>query len=249
MKESNIWNQNKYSKHADFVSNLALPLIDLLNPKANEHILDLGCGDGTLALEIKKKTNNVIGVDLSANMVQKAKDNGIQAYIASATNLNFENQFDAVFSNAVLHWLKEPNLALDQVYKVLKQKSRFIAEFGAYGNIQRLVKAIDEVFSKNKDFGTFINPWYFPTQTEYIQLLEEHSFYVQSIETIVRPTPIDDILNCLDIFANGIIDALNEQQKIDFKSQVKEILQDELYNKIDGWHIDYVRLRFKAIKV
>ena len=79
MKESNDWNATKYNKHADFVSNLAMPVIDLLNPKENEKILDLGCGEGTLAVEIKKFNTNVIALDLSEDMVLKAREKGIEA--------------------------------------------------------------------------------------------------------------------------------------------------------------------------
>ena len=103
MSNTNKWNADKYNKHADFVSNLAFPVIELLDPQANERILDLGCGDGTLAVEIEKFKSKVIAVDLSESMVEKTKEKGIQASVMSATELIFENEFDAIFSNAVLH--------------------------------------------------------------------------------------------------------------------------------------------------
>ena len=129
MKETNDWNAKKYNKHADFVSILATPVVELLNPKKDERILDLGCGDGTLAVDIEKLGSKVIAVDLSENMVKKTKEKGLEAYVMSATELSFENEFDAVFSNAVLHWVKEPEVALEKIYKSLKSEGRFIAEF------------------------------------------------------------------------------------------------------------------------
>jgi len=249
MKETNVWDANKYKKHADFVSNLAFPVVELLNPKENERILDLGCGEGTLALEIKRLGADVLGIDLNENMVEKAKSKGIDAQIMSATNLDFENEFDAVFSNAVLHWVKESELAIQKINKSLKQDGRFIAEFGGYGNIKNLTNAMQEVFDNNPSWGAFNNPWYFLSDLEYKKLLEKNGFKVEYIELIQRPTPIDDITNWLDVFANGITKNLTDEQKIKFKEEVKEILKPKQYSKKDGWSADYVRLRLKAKKV
>lgn len=160
MKESNNWNANKYKKHANFVSNLALPVVELLNPKEGEKILDLGCGEGTLALEIKKSGAEVIGVDLSENMVEKTKSKGIEASVKSVTSLDFQNQFDAVFSNAVLHWVKNSELAIQKINQALKKEGRFVAEFGGYGNIKSLTDAMQIVFN-NHSWGKFNNPWVF----------------------------------------------------------------------------------------
>ncbi len=249
MKESNIWDANRYNKHADFVSNLAMPVIELLNPQENEKILDLGCGDGTLSIEIKKSNAQVKAVDLSANMVKKAKEKGIDAYIMSVTDLDFKNEFDAVFSNAVLHWVKDSQLTIENIYGVLKSEGRFIAEFGGYGNIKYLTDAFAEVFDKNKEYGEFINPWYFPTKEGYQKQLENNGFKIEYIELIQRPTPIDDISNWLDIFANGILSHLNTHQQIALKKELREILKTKIFTKKDGWVVDYVRLRVKAVKI
>ncbi|MFT7880762.1 MAG: class I SAM-dependent methyltransferase, partial [Sulfurimonas sp.] len=164
---TNEWNADNYNKHADFVSNLAFPVVDLLNPKENERILDLGCGDGTLAVEIEKFNTKVIAVDLSESMVEKTKEKGIEAYVMSATELPYEKEFDALFSNAVLHWVKEPETAISKISNALKANGRFIAEFGGYGNIKYLTDAMQEVFDRNKEYGEFNNPWYFPKDTDY----------------------------------------------------------------------------------
>ena len=246
--ESNDWDANIYNQHASFVSNLAMPVVELLNPQQNEHILDLGCGDGTLANEIQKYGAHVIAIDTSDKMVEKAKKNGIEAYKMDVTNLEFKSQFDAVFSNAVLHWVKTSKLAIQQVHKVLRTDGRFIAEFGGYENIQSLINAMENVFKKNEDFGKFINPWYFPKKDEYKQLLETNGFIVKEINIFKRATKIDDINNWLDIFANGIVSHLTNSQKKEFKKQVRTILKPILYTNQNGWVIDYVRLRVKAVK-
>lgn len=248
MNNINEWNADKYNKHADFVSNLAFPVIELLNPKENEKILDLGCGDGTLAVEIEKFNAQVIAVDLSESMVAKTQEKGIQASVMSATELTFKNEFDAVFSNAVLHWVKDADKSIKNISNALKSKGRLIAEFGGYGNIKFLTDAMQKVFNEHKEFGTFNNPWNFPKDTDYKQLLEENKFNVEYIELIPRPTKIDDISNWLDIFANGIISHLTQEQQSVFKQEVREILKPKIYSEKDGWVADYVRLRLKAYK-
>jgi 2-isopropylmalate synthase len=247
-KESNSWNPDIYKAHASFVSDLAMPVVDLLAPKEREYILDLGCGDGTLALEIQKRGAIVKGVDMSANMVEKAKAKGIDANIADIMQLSFEDEFDGVFSNAVLHWIKQSDQAVKNIHKALKQGGRFVAEFGGYKNAENIVDAMQKSFEDNPDFGKFNNPWYFPSDAEYKSLLEENGFDVEYIGLIPRPTRMDDMNNWLDIFANGITSSLTNEQKEVFKQEVCTILKPKLFSTQDGWHLDYVRLRLRAIK-
>jgi len=248
MKETNDWNANNYNKHADFVSILATPVVELLNPQKDEKILDLGCGDGTLAVEIEKLGAKVIAVDFSEDMVEKTKEKGIEAYVMSATELNFQDVFDAVFSNAVLHWVKDPEIALGKIYNALKDDGRFIAEFGGYGNIKHLTNAMQTVFGMHPEYGEFNNPWYFPKEEAYKKLLESHGFEVTYIEIIPRPTQIDDISHWLTIFANGIVSHLSKEQQVDFNHEVREMLKPILYSEKEGWVADYVRLRLHAKK-
>ena len=210
-KETNQWNPNEYSEHTAFVSQLALPVVDLLEPKKGERVLDLGCGDGTLALEIKSKGADVVGVDLSKEMVEVTKAKGIEAFVASATHLPFESEFDALFSNAVLHWVKDANLAVQNIVKSIKSGGRFVAEFGGKGNMQSVVEAMEEVFKMHPEFGEFNNPWYFPSVNEYKKVLEEFGFEVEYIELINRPTPMLSLAKWLDIFANGICQNLTNK--------------------------------------
>jgi ubiquinone/menaquinone biosynthesis C-methylase UbiE len=246
----NIWNADKYAQGASFVSSLAFSLIDILDTKKDEKILDLGCGEGTLAKEIQNRGAKVIGVDLSEDMVDKAKEKGIEAFVMGVTNLQFEDEtFDKVFSNAVLHWVKDLNTSASEISRVLKKDGKFVAEFGGFGNINSLCEAMSEVFFKHKDFGRFNNPWNFVSDIEYKNILEKNGFKIKSIELIPRPTKINDIKEWLDIFGNGITINLSQEQKITFKNEVEKILRKKIYNQESGWIADYVRLRVEAFKL
>ncbi len=162
---------------------------------------------------------------------------------------SFENQFDGVFSNAVLHWIKDSEIVIKNVNKALKKGGRFVAEFGGNTNAKNIVDGMKEAFKRNPDFGEFKDPWYFPTTQEYKEILEVNGFTVEYIELIPRPTPMDDMINWLDIFANGLVEHLNDVQKEKFKQDAVKIMKAKLYTKEKGWMLDYVRLRVKAVKV
>ena len=248
IKEKNKWNPKTYNKHTAFVSQLALPVVDLLNPQEGEKILDVGCGDGTLAVEMECRGAKIIGVDMSAEMIEACKSRGVEAYVGSVTDLSYDNEFDAVFSNAMLHWVQDAKSAVQNIAKSLKSDGRFVCEFGGEGNALILITAMQEVFDRYDDFGDFHNPWYFPNVKEYRTLLESEGFSVEYIEIIPRPTPMDDISNWLDIFANGVTSHLSVVQFEVFKKEVTEILEKKIYSEEEGWMLDYKRLRVKAIK-
>jgi 2-isopropylmalate synthase len=244
------WNANEYIKHASFVPSFTGDVMSLLDPQPQEKILDVGCGDGELTFKLKEKDCNVIGIDASESMVASTKNRGVEAYIMDGHYLNFEAEFDAVFSNAALHWLKQPEQVIQGVYAALKPHGRFVAEMGGAGNIAALLQAMQSVFQEHSEFGEFKNPWYFPAVEEYQQLLEQAGFVVNYIELIPRPTPLaSGIEKWLEIFAEGIIRHLTAEQKSRFLIVVREKLSDVLYTEKDGWVADYVRLRFKAVKI
>ena len=247
-EEKNSWNANRYNRHASFVSELALPVVELLNPKVDEKILDLGCGEGTLALEIEKYGAEVTCVDLSEDMIEKAQAKGLNAKVMSATAMPFKEEFDAVFSNATLHWVKESALAVENIYRALKQGGRFVAEFGGEGNIYHIENAMREVFSRHSEYGSFDDVWFFPSTKEYQAILEKQGFEVTYIECIPRPTPIDDIAHWLAVFSNGMTEHLNSDEQENFRDEVREILKSKIYTAEEGWVADYVRIRVEAFK-
>lgn len=166
--------------------------------------------------------------------------------------ITYSNQFDAIFSNAALHWLSQPEQVIQGAFQALKARGRFVAEFGGAGNIAALLHAMQAVFSEHPDFGQFNMPWYFPSAAEYQLLLEQAGFEVMSIALIPRPTPLSSgIEKWLEIFAEGIIRHLSQAQKTVFLVAVRDKLLPSLYSKESGWVADvadYVRLRFTAIK-
>ena len=247
-EETNHWNPESYNKHTHFVSALAMPVVALLDPKKGEDILDVGCGEGTLAVEIAQSGARVFGVDMSAQMVAMACKRGVDAYVGSVTTLDDTKKYDKVFSNATLHWVKEARVAVQNMAKVLKKEGVFVAEFGAKGNVAHIVNAIETSFAKHPEFGVFENPWYFPSVASYEALLVSEGFEVTHIERIVRPTPMDDIGNWVEVFTQGITQELNSKQFSIFKQEVVEQLKATNYTQKEGWMADYVRLRVKAYK-
>ena len=247
--QQQTWRPKDYNAHASFVSSLGSPVVTLLNPRSGEKILDLGCGDGTLAAEIQRVGARVVGVDSSPEMIAAATARGVQASVMSGDALTFTNEFDAVFSNATLHWIPNYRAVLSGVCGALKEQGRFVGEFGASGNVQRLVEGIEAVFARNPDFGTFKNPWYFPNESDYAAALEAGGFRVTSIETIVRPTPLPTgVREWLKVFANNVLSGLSAEQGERFLEQVEESVRPSLYDHAKGWSADYVRLRFAATK-
>lgn len=244
------WSASEYSQHASFVSSMAGGVLTLLNPQQGETILDLGCGDGELGAYIQDQGCTVIGIDASSSMVASAKARGLTALQVDGHDLAFDNQFDAVFSNAALHWLLQPKKVIGGVHRALKNKGRFVAEMGGAGNIAVLLSAIIDVFKANPDFGAFKNPWYFPSVEEYQTLLEKAGFSVESIKLIPRPTPLVSGLDkWLEIFTDSIVSQLSAEQKTRFFTEVKAKVTSELYSEQEGWVADYVRLKFKATKL
>ncbi|MFZ3037412.1 MAG: class I SAM-dependent methyltransferase [Rugosibacter sp.] len=243
------WNASEYVKHASFVPTMANDVMGLLDPKEGEVILDVGCGDGELTQKLQEKGCSVIGIDSSPSMIETAKNRGIESYVMDGHNIPYQNKFDAVFSNAALHWLTQPERAIKGAYLALKVNGRFVAEFGGKGNIAALLKAMQEVFEENADFGQFHMPWFFPSVEEYQGLLEQAGFHVKYIELIPRPTPLKSgVEKWLEIFAEGITSHLSQEQKTVFLGSVKNKLLSVLFTEQSGWVADYVRLRFEATK-
>jgi trans-aconitate methyltransferase len=243
------WRPNQYNTHASFVSSLGSPVVDLLQPQRGERILDLGCGDGTLAAKIESVGAKVIGVDSSPEMVEAARGRGIEAYVMSGDALTFNGEFDAVFSNAALHWMKNYPAVIRGVDIALKPGGRFVGEFGAEGNIQRLISGMEASFARNSDFGTFKNPWFFPSESTYTEALCNGGFAVDHIVVIPRPTPLTTgVREWLQIFADHVVSGLTPEQAERFLAEVEDDVRAYLYTPEGGWFADYVRLRFAARK-
>lgn len=247
------WNANLYdTKHA-FISNYGNDLVELLGAKKEEKILDLGCGTGDLAKKLHDIGVDVIGVDRSENMVSEAlkKYPNVQFSVGDATDLGYNHEFDAVFSNATLHWIKQPKQALNCIYKSLKDGGRFVAEFGGKDNVQIITnEIIDQWQASGFDFNDKQFPWYFPSIGEYATLMEESGFKVTFMQHFERPTPLDGdngLRNWIKMFCGTMFEDSTEEEIGSIITKVERNLKNVLYK--DGrWIADYKRIRVIGVK-
>ena len=241
------WNPDQYAENARFVSELGLPVVELLSPQSGERILDLGCGDGALTIKVQSFGCEVVGIDSSPEMVAAARALGLDARVMDGQTLQFDNEFDAVFSNAALHWMKNPETVVDGIWRALKPGGRFVGEFGGYGNVATIVTAIESTLASR---GTVVaNPWFFPRPNEYAELLETRGFKVETITLFSRPTPLPrDVGGWLETFAQPYSSVLPTAARPSFIAKVVEALHPVLCDANGKWEADYVRLRFSAKK-
>jgi trans-aconitate methyltransferase len=223
----------------------------LLAPKPGERILDLGCGDGILTKKLVDLGCEVVAVDSSVPQVEAARKLGLNASVVGAEELPFNEEFDAVFSNAVLHWIKCANTdaMLAGVHRSLKPRGRFVAECGGQGCVQKIRTALVHALDRRSLYGEARVPWYFPTPGDYATRLERAGFRVDSIALIPRPTPLPgDIIGWLETFALDFFQGFSAEARSDYLHEVRTALEPQLRDTDGTWVADYVRLRFAATK-
>lgn len=241
------WSAEGYARNARFVAELGEPVVDWLAPKPGERVLDVGCGDGALTASIVARGADVVGVDSSPSLVEAARARGIDARAMDVYALPFREEFDAAFSNAALHWMLEPDLALANISRALKPRGRFAGEMGAQGNVAAISTAILAVLRAHGIDGEARWPWYFPTPAEYAERLETHGFVVLRMELIPRPTPLPTgMRGWLDTFANPFLAGVSDAERGEILEEVTSLLAPSLRGRAGAWTADYVRLRFSA---
>jgi SAM-dependent methyltransferase len=249
MAQSTSWDPQRYAESARFVSELGEPLLELLAPRPKELILDLGCGDGALSAKLASSGCTLYAVDASFPQVEAARKRGLQALVMDGQRLAFKPFFDAVFTNAALHWMKQPKKVVAGVAYALKPGGRFIGEFGGKGNVHAIRAALHAALRRRAVDPASVDPWYYPSAAEYSALLRQAGFTVEYIELIPRPTPLPgDISTWLEIFAQPFTEAVKEPEREDLIAEVRAQLEPQLRNSDGTWIADYVRLRFRAIK-
>ncbi|MEH7095307.1 methyltransferase domain-containing protein [Neobacillus vireti] len=252
-KRMDAWNANLYDSKHSFVSMYGESLIELLAPQKGEKVLDLGCGTGDLAKKLADFGAEITGVDKSAKMIEQARSKypTIEFLVQDATELAFQHEFDAVFSNAALHWIKQPKPALTCIYNSLKKGGRFVAEFGGKGNVQAISdELVHQIEAEGFTFDIERFPWYFPSIAEYSSFMEQAEFRVTFAHHFDRPTPLEGksaIKNWIDMFCSGMLAGIPERKKAGITAKVANNLKEVLY-KDGSWIGDYKRIRVIGYK-
>lgn len=243
------WDPQQYGQHGAFVHGLAGGVLEWLNAQAGERILDLGCGDGQLTARIAATGAGVVGLDASAQMASAARARGIDVAEGSAEKMPYAAQsFDAVFSNAALHWVRDHDAMMRDVKRVLKTGGRFVAEMGGHGNVAAILVAVSAALARHGFEGREDDVNYYPTPAVYARRLTAHGFAVERIELIPRPTPLGEggMEAWIRTFRRGVLESIPDAARALVVKDAVAMLTPVLRDEEGNWTADYVRLRFVA---
>jgi trans-aconitate methyltransferase len=248
---NSAWNPTLYDDRAAFVSELATDLVAWLRPRAGERILDLGCGTGTLTAQIAARGAHVTGIDRSQAMIESAREKyaALRFEAKDGQDLAYAAEFDAVFSNAALHWMPRAADVLRGVERALVPGGRFVAEFGGAGCVQTVVSAVSEILREWAiDPAPYLS-WFFPSPGRYAPLLESNGLIPRELRYFDRPTPVpgeDGLTSWLGLFQTDLMKALGDRWP-ELCQEVSERCRNALFRE-GQWWLDYVRLRVVATK-
>jgi trans-aconitate methyltransferase len=248
------WNSRLYDDKHAFVFKFGEDLVELLAPRPGERILDLGCGTGYLAHLIAERGAAVTGVDSSSDMIEKARSAypGLEFFRASATDLHFDQPFDAVFSNAVLHWVLDKEAAIDSIHRSLRSGGRFVMEMGGRHNVDGILIAVKKVLTRHgyEDHAAK-QLWYYPSVAEYSALLEKRGFRIDYASHFDRETQLQDndngIKDWLEMFCSSFFKDIPAPEREEILDEVQGILKPTHYRE-HKWWADYKRLRIAATR-
>ncbi len=248
---SQTWDANLYEKSHSFVWAYGRDLVGMLHPDAGDRILDVGCGTGNLTAEIGAQCGAIVGADSSEAMIAQARLNfpNLRFEVRDARRLGFDAEFDAVFSNAALHWVKDAQMAADSMSRALKPGGRLIVEFGGKGNVAAIVEAVNRALtSVGIADPERLNPWYFPSVDEYTAVLEQAGLRVSYAALFDRWTPLEGgLVDWIRQFCGMFLAPLGEEQAPEFWAKVTEYAAPTL-QRGGAWNADYRRLRVAATK-
>jgi trans-aconitate methyltransferase len=248
------WNPRLYDDKHAFVFKYGEDLVSLLAPRQGERILDLGCGTGYLAHLIASAGAAVTGIDNAAGMIEKARAAypDIEFQFGSATDLHFDDPFDAVFSNAALHWVLDKSSAIDGIYRSLRPGGRFVMEMGGRHNVEGIILAVRKILTRHHYYkNAAIQPWYYPSVGEYTTLLEKRGFRIDYASHFDRETELQDndngIKDWLRMFGSSFFKDIPAPALENLLDEVQETLRPTHYRNRKWW-ADYKRLRIVATK-
>ena len=248
------WNTDLYDEKHAFVFKYGEDLVDVLKPQPGERILDLGCGTGYLTNIIALSGAEVVGIDSSLEMISKAKLQypELKFKVQSATEFHFDEPFNAIFSNAVLHWVLEKEKAIECMYRNLKRSGRLVLEMGGKHNVEKIINALQSSLIKHGFTEQAAKElWYFPSISEYTGLLEKRGFRVTYAAHFNRETKLSDtengIKDWVKMFGAAFLKEIEEGKIEEILNEVQTALQPTHFRN-GSWYADYKRLRIIAIK-
>ncbi|MBZ5623346.1 MAG: class I SAM-dependent methyltransferase [Acidobacteriia bacterium] len=245
------WNPSLYQSSHSFVWEYGRDLLGLLAPLAGERILDVGCGTGQLTAEIARAGAEVLGIDHSVSMITQARRNfpDQRFEVQDVCAMPFRTEFDAVFSNAALHWVERADDAAAAMARALKPGGRLVVEFGGRGNTRALLEALRLALkARHGAEPQRVNPWFFPSVGEYASLLERHGLEVTFATLFDRPTALEGggegLANWFAMFGASLTEELRQPEFVRLVEQAAapSLLRDGV------WWADYRRLRVAARK-
>jgi len=244
------WTAESYAGNAPFVPTLGATILEWLDARPGERILDLGCGDGALTVAISQAGATVLGVDTSEALLAAAKERGLDVRRMDGETLTFTEAFDAVFSNAALHWMTQAREVALGIARALVPGGRFVAEFGGHGNIAAIGTALRAVARAHDLDPLVAGTWFNPTAEEYQNLLERCGFAVERIELVPRPTPLPTgIRGWVTTFCRPLFTVTPTEAHDELLTELEDLLGPALCNQSGEWTADYVRLRVRAHRV
>ncbi len=239
---SNDWNADRYVKNAAFVSTYGSAVAELLGDISGQRVLDLGCGDGRLTLELVERGATVVGIDASTSMIESSRDKGLDAHVLDALEMSYDREFDSVFTNATLHWIPDHPLLARKVYAAVKN--------GGHGNVAAINTAIRGTLAKFGFDWTGKKPVTYPSVQKFKSILEEAGFEVPYMELIPRPTPLPTgIRGWVETFGSSFLEDAEPGVQQEMLNEIENLLAPALRDEFGNWTADYVRLRFKALKL
>lgn len=249
------WNASLYDDKHSFVFKFGEDVVQLLAPREGELILDLGCGTGHLTSLIAKAGARVTGIDRSVAMIDRARAAypDLDFRVMSATDMHFDMPFDAVFSNATLHWVLDKETAVENIARALRAGGRLVLEMGGKGNVEEIVLATRKALTRHGYYSNAaIQLWYFPSLSEYTSLLEKKGFRVQFASYFDRPTELTDskngIKDYIRMFGNAFFNAIPDAEIDEVLNDIQESVRGTNYRN-GAWYANYKRLRVAAIKL
>ncbi|MGO9451396.1 MAG: class I SAM-dependent methyltransferase [Candidatus Binataceae bacterium] len=247
MKSTQTWEPERYVTNARYVASFADFTLPMLAPRRGEKLLDLGCGDGFVSERLVAAGANVIGVDPSIEMIEAARRRGLDARVKSVYDLEFDREFDGVFTNSVLHWVLDPDRAAARVFSALKTGGRFVGEFGGHGCCAGTVVATGAVLKRRGIDIASVNPWYYPTADEYRAVLERAGFAVSHIELAPLPVRLATGMEAfIETFCENFFRPLEPEDRRIAKTEMIDLIRPAFCDRAGNWTMDFVRLRFAA---